>query len=486
MEPEIWKPAFRDALGRLLEQEVMVIALDRDGRILSFNPCAERIFGCREAEVLGTVYAERFLSDSVRAAVLEQRQHVLAGHEVRAYENEVLTCNGPRTVSWDAIALKSADGTTVGLVGVGRDVTARRVAERKLAESEARLRWLTDAMPGVAYLMTEEDERLRIPFVSEGIVGLMQVTPEEVRQDFRTILARIHPDDHARVRDSMLFAWRQGEAWSLDFRTVDGRWLRGQSLPRRQENGKAVWVGLLTDITPQKNLEARLQLASRLSALGTLAAGMAHELNNPLSYVTANLVYAVEAVGALPQNGELPEVMQALQDAVDGANRMRDIIGDLKNLARTDDTAEGLVELQPIWAQAIRMARHALAQRAQLTEVGTTSARVFGSPARLVQAFLSLLMHVGARLPREAISRHRVKLGMDRVGDEVRVFIEDNGEPIPEAHREHLFEPWFNSAPDVSGLGLTLCHSTVTALRGRMEVESGPGRTMFGVILPVA
>jgi signal transduction histidine kinase len=214
---------------------------------------------------------------------------------------------------------------------------------------------------------------------------------------------------------------------------------------------------------------------------------MAHELNNPLSYVLANLSFATETLGQWPQTGEIPELLSALGDAMEGATRVQGIVADLKTFSRVDDPGEAEVDLSTVLGVALRVTRHVLRRHAQVEDSPPLMppAPLWGNQARLAQAFVNLLLHMGTRLPTERREQQHLHLQVWRRRNEVVVDLEDNGPVIPPNHIEHLFDPWFDARPDGSGLALTLAHTTLQKMGGRVEVESTAGRTRMRIYLPI-
>ncbi len=251
----------------------------------------------------------------------------------------------------------------------------------------------------------------------------------------------------------------------------------------------------------RKELHAKLALADRMVSVGTLAAGVAHELNNPLAYVTANLTFLTEQVEHLTAllgpraraEAEVADVLgqlvEAARDAKDGADRMRVIVRDLRTLSRADDASVGPVDLGPVLDSCVNVAWNELKHRARLVkDVGHLPA-VRGSAGRLGQIFLNLLVNAAQAMPDGAAEQHEIRVTAHPLGDD-RVVIEvgDTGCGIPPEVLPRIFDPFFTTkAPGVgTGLGLSIVHGIVTAMKGEIEVESAVGvGSTFRVVLPV-
>jgi len=258
---------------------------------------------------------------------------------------------------------------------------------------------------------------------------------------------------------------------------------------------------VLRDVTDERLLAARLALADRMASVGTLAAGVAHELNNPLAYVTANLAYALERLGRVrerlggaaprPDDGELgAQLGDAVRDARDGAERMRLIVRDLRTFSRADEDRAGPVDVAPILESCVSMAWNEIRHRARLARDLAPVPPVHGNQARLGQVFLNLLVNAAQAVPEGNADAHEIRVATRPLSDgRVAVEIRDTGCGIAPEQLPRIFDPFYTTKPPGvgTGLGLSICHSIVTALDGEIEVESAPGAgSTFRVLLPAA
>jgi signal transduction histidine kinase len=238
--------------------------------------------------------------------------------------------------------------------------------------------------------------------------------------------------------------------------------------------------------------QAQLLFADRLIALGRIAAGVGHEINNPLAFILSNLEYIHQE---LQQKAELSEqerqeVLEALAETRDGAERIRLIVRDLQTLSRAEDVGTGPSDLGAVLRTAAKMAMHELRNRSRLVVECEGVPPVQGNGARLGQVFLNLLLNAA-----QAIAPGRVEENLVRVvarpvaPGRVEVEVSDTGCGISPEHRERIFDPFFTTKPlgVGTGLGLAVCHGIVTSLGGTLTVDSEPGQgSTFRVTLPVA
>ncbi|HYO66025.1 MAG TPA: ATP-binding protein [Archangium sp.] len=230
--------------------------------------------------------------------------------------------------------------------------------------------------------------------------------------------------------------------------------------------------------------------AERLATAGQLAAGVGHEINNPLSYVLANVTFALEELAERELDETMKEVEDALQQARRGAERIRGIVRDLRTFASSKFDSLGTVDVREALEFAVSMAEHQLRLRARLLRSYEPVPSVVGNESRLGQVFLNLLLNATQALPEGAVSSNQVTLTLRRHEEAwVAIEVRDTGCGIPAENLPRLFEPFFTTKPigEGTGLGLSVCHGIVTSMGGQLQVESTQGRgSTFRVLLPVA
>ncbi|HEY4106186.1 MAG TPA: ATP-binding protein, partial [Polyangiaceae bacterium] len=240
-------------------------------------------------------------------------------------------------------------------------------------------------------------------------------------------------------------------------------------------------------------LEQRLQRRDRMASIGTLAAGVVHGINNPLSYVIANLEYVKRLLASgldklEPQAyGELGDV---IEDSLDGAERVRRIVSDLGNFSRPNEARVLAVDLERATERALGVAENEIRHRARVLREfsGVTAAQ--GSEAKLGQVILNVLINAAHSIEPGAVERNAitVRTHHDANGRPV-LEIEDTGCGIAPAHLSRIFDPFFTTKPVGvgTGLGLSIAQRIVLELEGEIQVESQHGRgTLVRLTLPAA
>jgi PAS domain S-box-containing protein len=250
----------------------------------------------------------------------------------------------------------------------------------------------------------------------------------------------------------------------------------------------------IRDLTERRRMEDQLIFAGRMAAVGTLAAGVAHEINNPLAYMVANIDFSTRemaaAAGRLPDDKRaLDEITEALQEARQGAERVRNIVRDLRLFSRGDDEARGPVSLRRVLDSSLNMAWNEIRHRARVVKDYGPSPLVEGNESRLGQVFLNLLLNAAHAIPEGEAERNEIRVSTrtDTAGRAV-VEVRDSGRGIPPQLRTRIFDPFFTTkmGGDGTGLGLWICKRIVGALGGEIDVESQEGHgSSFRVTLPV-
>ncbi|MDB4899731.1 MAG: multi-sensor hybrid histidine kinase [Gemmatimonadetes bacterium] len=257
-------------------------------------------------------------------------------------------------------------------------------------------------------------------------------------------------------------------------------------------------LGVVRDVTEQKRLHSQLMVSDRMASVGTLAAGVAHEINNPLAAVIANLTYVAETLGRAltcdpvsPASASLMEELRGpLEDARDAAQRVRLIVRDLMIFSRSPiEEPKDPVDVEAIMESSLRMAWNEIRHRARLHKRYSRVPGVEANEARLGQVFLNLLVNAAQALPDGRADDNAITVSTRCVGERVVIEVSDTGPGIPPEIIERIFDAFFTTKPVGvgSGLGLAICQRIVTDMGGELTVESVVGTgTTFSVSLPAA
>jgi PAS domain S-box-containing protein len=300
-----------------------------------------------------------------------------------------------------------------------------------------------------------------------------------------------HPDDRPRLialREKMgADGKEETEVRGLH---KDGSIVLLRALLVRAKGKDAGFHGFVRDITAQKEMEQRLLLTDRMASMGTLAAGVAHEINNPLSYVIANARLLGDSLPALAarvgdeQHAELTEIIGDLRE---GAERVRRIVRDLKMFSRPDDTTRGPVDVRKVIESTVNMAWNEIRPRARLVKDYGAVAMVDANDGQLGQVILNLLINAAQAIPEGNVEKNEIRIVTSTEPDgRVAIEIRDTGGGIPAGVLPRIFDPFFTTKPVGvgTGLGLSVCHGIIAKLGGEIKVASNVSvGTTFRVLL---
>lgn len=238
---------------------------------------------------------------------------------------------------------------------------------------------------------------------------------------------------------------------------------------------------------------AKQAQAERMAALGTLAAGMAHEINNPMTYVLLNLTHVLRVLPSLSTelNARTVDQLETLvKGALDGVERIRSVTSGIRAFSRSDDVVMTQIDVRSVLDAAIKMVAHEMRHRARLVRTYLPVPLVKANEGRLGQVFLNLLTNAVQAIPEGQAESHQidVRTSVDAQG-RVVVEVADSGQGVPESLLSRIFEPFFSTKPtgQGTGLGLSISLGIVTAIGGEITVASHPGRgSTFRVLLPAA
>jgi len=462
-------------------QEGIYIVTPED-EILDANPALVRILGHdSKAELLSRKVSDIFPDRELRKVIRQEvdLQPVLAGREItlRRKDGTLITCLNT------AAAVRDPTGKIVRYQGALMDITERREIERRLHKQQEFAHRLVDSFPDLILVL---DTEANYTFVSPRCQEVLGYAGEEISE--LKLGARAHPEDQPKLmalyRD--IIAGRQHFAsLQVRIRHKQGEWRKifFNFSPLFDEGEKIEGVVLSgRDVTDLKRLEEQLIQAEKLAAMGQMLAGVAHELNNPLTAILGVTELVREREG-------LDESMKRQLDLTHRqARRAARIVQNLLEFSRPASPQKKAIDLSTIIERTLQLHEHSL--RRNQVQVDFTPRTdlppIVGDANQLIQVFLNLISNAEQAI-REVRESGRIQIRLARAGENVVVTVQDDGVGISPEAMPKLFDPFYTTKRPGggTGLGLSICLSIAREHGGTIQAEPLPGGgSAFSVYLP--
>jgi two-component system NtrC family sensor kinase len=468
----------------LEEMEDAYFEVDLGGHLTFFNSPLCRDLGYVKEELIGKSYKDLTAPQDIELVFRVFNQVHRTGVPNKGFAWTTIRKDGSQGFAETSISLLRNDkGETLGFRGVGRDIAERKQAEEQLRQSEENYRALFDSsVIGTVVLDAETMEVVMANQAAAKIFGFG--SPQE--SSGRNPLDFVPPEDREMVRQAIkqdLF--EQDARRNSQFRAVtrSGReiWL-SVTAARITHQGKSAGLISFADITEQKLQNERLVIADRLASIGELAAGTAHELNNPLA--------SVIGLSELLMEKDTPNyIRKDLAMIRDQARRAANTTSNLLTFARKHTPVKQLTEINPIIEDVLEL--RAYAHKSNCIEVERHLAsdlpEIQVDRFQMQQVFLNVVINAEYFMI-QAHKKGRLAVTTRRKNGSVTVSFADDGPGIPPEDLARIFDPFFTTkeAGKGTGLGLSICHGTVAAHGGQIYARSqlGKGATIF-VELPI-
>ncbi|MBK1839121.1 PAS domain S-box protein [Azospirillum sp. YIM B02556] len=462
-----------------------IVIMDAQGRIRTFNPACERLFGWAAAEVIGrnvkmlmpSPYQEEHDGYLERYQRTGERRIIGIGREVTGLRKDG-SCF-PMDLS---VGEASQDGAPV-YIGIIRDLTAAKQAETALREREARLTSILETVPEAIIVIGETGLIESFSPAAERLFGY--AAAEVIGHNINMLM----PSPYREQHDGYLERYgRTGERRIIGIgRIVSGQRRDGSVFPMElavgevRLAGRRCFTGFVRDLTERQATERRLQElqsellhVSRVSAMGQMASTLAHELNQPL---TAVINYAKAAKRLM----ERPEAVSKAMDMVDKASaqatRAGQIIRHLRSFIEKGRTHRSVESLNKVVEEASALALVGAKERALHVrfDFDADDPPVLIDKVQVQQVILNLVRNAIESMAAEPQGDRRVltiRTGPDPdEADFRRVSVSDSGPGVPETVRAQLFQPFVTTKTGGMGLGLSICRSIIEAHGGRLWLE---------------
>jgi two-component system NtrC family sensor kinase len=520
----------REALYRTAfdHANVGIGVLDEKSRFVLVNDRLAQAHRMTPDEIVG-LHPKDLSPPDVREELYRDAEANVRDPNVDSLELELPAYRADGTDGWvkvNVTFVRNETGRAESFVSVTQDVTRRRLAEGALRESEQRYRSLVERLP-----MTIYSARLERPtepmYVSPGIESLVGYTVDEWMADATMFARSLHPEDRERVLAAHRAPMNTGDEIELEYRLIarDGRVVHvyQEGLIVADDHGRPAYHhGFALDVTEHRQLEEQLRLAQKLESVGQLAAGIAHEINTPVQFVSdsvkflqdgctdlLDLVDAYETAGPTPE----PEALARLEDArdyadlpylrerlpaafertVNGLKRVTDIVRAMRDFAHPGRGGQTPVDLNEAVRNTLVVANSQIKYVADLDVDLGDIPTIMADGGELNQVLVNLIVnaaHAVSDVVADTEERGVIRVATRSEGDEVVLTIGDTGTGISEENRKRIFDPFFTTKAvgKGTGQGLALVRTVICEHHnGSISVDSELGvGTIFEIRLPVA
>ncbi|MDJ0590426.1 MAG: PAS domain-containing protein [Pleurocapsa sp. MO_226.B13] len=434
---------------------------------------------------------DRERCQKIYSAAFDRREEFTLEYRLRKANGEyswVLDRGVPRFTS---------DGEFVGYIGSGVDISSRKQAEETLRERETQLRTALDAAAMGTWIWEISTNQVILSPRSESILGL---TTDE-SNTLAAILERIHPEDRQRIDKQAKQAIAKHGLYEIETRIIlsDGkyRWVTARGHVLLDAEGQPIqMIGVIADITEKKRLEEQSLRHQRLENLGSLAGGIAHDLNNILTPIMMSLQLLPVTLSHMnPRSRELIEMLE------NNVKRGSALVQQVLSFARGIEGKHGIVQVKHLIRDIKQIATETFPKSIEIqTNIASNLWTVRGDATQIHQILLNLVVNARDAMPNGGLlSISAINLTIDReyvrehpqaeVGSYVAIIVSDTGVGIPPENIEQIFEPFFTTKGEEggTGLGLATVMNIVQSHGGFIDVVSQREQgTQFNVFIPAA
>jgi len=458
----------------LEEMEDAYFEVDLGGHLTFVNNSLCRDLGYSKEELMGKSYKDFTAQEDIGSVFRVFNEVYQTTVPNKGFAWKTVRKDGTHGFAETSISLlRNGQGETIGFRGVGRDVTERKEAEERLQQSEENYRTLFDS--SVIGTIVVDTETMRVVMANLAAVQMLRFgSPEEIRS--ADPLAFIHAEDREGILElarNSLFKRDSHQTHNLRAIAKDGReiWISATGA-RIMHEGRLAGLISFTDITEQKRQNERLAMADRLASIGELAAGTAHELNNPLA--------SIIGLSELLMEKNTPDyIRKDLAMILDEARRAANVTSNLLTFARKHRPAKQLTQINTIIEDVLELRAYAHKSNCinVVRHLASDLPEMLVDPFQMQQVFLNVVINAEYFMMK-AHNRGTLTVTTRRQNGSVRVSFADDGPGIPPENLSRIFDPFFTTkeAGMGTGLGLSICHGIVVSHGGQIYTRSQPGK----------
>lgn len=461
----------------------MVVAQIGDApRVVYVNEGAAALFGRPRAELAGMPALDLIAPELVERERARMKARGSGEAPPLTFDTVITRPDGTRVPVELALARVVSPGATL-VVAFARDISSRMDTVETLRRSEERFRRVVEGAPdGVVIL-----QRGRIVFLNELAATLFGL-PDRKAAIGTAVVDYLIPEDAAVAAERIGRMQATGESFApREYRPKadPDQIVEIKSIVIEHEGEPAV-LAFARDVSTRKRIEQELVRADRLASIGMMSAAVAHEINNPLTYVQLCLQYLDRELPRLLEGPHRERALEQVRNASHGIERVATIVRDLRAFARADGGELGSVDPIACIEQALKLVDNEIRHRARVIRDFQPVPAVQANASRLEQVFVNVVINAAQAMAAGDTQTHELRIATRARDGAVEIAISDTGPGIAPELRERVFEPFFTTkAVGVgTGLGLAVCRSIVEQVGGRIELGEAAHGALVLITLP--
>jgi PAS domain S-box-containing protein len=458
-------------------------SLDRNGVFLNVNETELHWLGYTREEVIGKMNVKDLLSENSRKAFQERYPSFMEKGYIHDVEYELVSKDGTVIpVSLSATAIRDAEGNFVSNRTTLFDITTRKLAEKKLAESEKRFRTMADNVPIMIWMDDVQEGRRLGNFFNLRWYEFTGLTPGQSRDvDWQD---RIHADDRGHYVEAYRDALQERKPFKVEYRLRRHddvfRWIEDAGVPRFTGDGEFLgFIGICVDVTERKLFEkirGEMEHMDRLNIAGEMASGLAHELSQPLNAASNYLDVCLRRMAA--GNWDHDALQHAVKLAHVQAERAGKIIAHLKEMVRKQKYERVMLDVNAVIKDSVKFVEHELKQcNVTVTLDAAKLPPIEANKIEIEQVLINLIKNAIDSMCCAPVRELRITSRTVESGI-ILVSVSDTGKGVAAEDMERIFNPFHTSKKDGLGLGLAICRSLVENYGGQIWAEQKEGAGM--------
>jgi PAS domain S-box-containing protein len=467
---------YRDLIENAID---LIFTVDLEGNFLEVNESLLKQTGYSKQDIIAAGFREFVHPEDMEIALAAYEK----GRKGQPHEFEMRSRKKDGTYEWYSFVIRpipDINGNPEYVHCIARNITDRKAAEEALLESEMKFRGMFETSRDFMFISAKDGTVLDYNASAKDFFGY---SDEEIRKtNINDIYA--DPDERSRVLERII---REGfvENYEIDLKKKDGTIIGSlvTSTVRRDRQGNVIgFQGSARDITKLKRIERQLLQAEKLSGLGTMISGVAHEINNPLTAIMGN------AELMLMNDSTTPNDRKSLEVILHESERAARIVGGLLTFAREHTPERRMINVNDVIMEALRLREYSLRVSNIRTEqfLSDDLPATFADPYQLQQVFSNIINN--ARDALMDVGGGTLTIRTIRNGSKLFIEFQDDGPGVTGENIQKIFDPFFTTK-DIgkgTGLGLSIAYGIIEEHNGRIEIESQPGAgAKFTVQLPI-